>query len=370
MKKAPSPNVGDVVVVPVSDGRAGVGQVVGHDGGKACFYFVLFDFVLDDTEDRSRATEALARPIVLFALTLDALIHHRYWHVVSNAPVVDNVPWPAHKVSVGTHENVVVRDHRGVRERQATEVEAFTMPYQTTVAPIRVQDSLEAHLGLRPWDEETEQLKVDRIIRADEVFADELRRRRRPSSAHVGRVPVGTQLRDDGAIMTRIWLNGDRWNRAYLFDPATGRHQAFRDEKEIGRTAGNGSWMSGRFVATYVGSPQGSIWVQVGQRRYPVDGSTWTRAKVSRVGLWSRLTLGRPGSKTLRLRQVTIYRAVMRWIDWGWDGLDELMADDAAGIHALVNSPDSQDSYLQNKDRAAGPWHLLDGSAAAGRIDG
>lgn len=159
--------------------------------------------------------------------------------------------------------------------------------------------------------------------------------------------------------MTRIWLNGDRWNQAYLYDTETGRHQLFRTRSDVGATAGNGFRMSGGFVATYVAADKHDIYLQVGVRRYPVDGSTQAEAQVGLGGLFTTLVIDRPGMERLTLRQRTPARWLLRRADPSWDGIDELAEDSAAGIAGLFGSADARETYRRVKDPNAGPWDLL-----------
>lgn len=162
--------------------------------------------------------------------------------------------------------------------------------------------------------------------------------------------------------MTQIWLNGDRWNVAYLYDTDSGRHQVFRAPSEIGMTAGNASRMSGRLVATYL-LDENDIYLQVGDRRVPIDGTSRAEAEVAWGGLATNLVVVRPGLPNLALRQRTPSRWLLRRADPTWDGLDELAEDSAAGIAALINSADARETYRRAKSPEAGPWHLLRGRA-------
>lgn len=167
------------------------------------------------------------------------------------------------------------------------------------------------------------------------------------------------QLASGGSV-TRIWLNGDRWNQAYIYDTENGRYQQFRTRSEVGATAGNGSKMSGRFVATYVAQDKHDIWLQVGDSRYPVDGTTHAEAHVRFGGLLTTLVVERPGMSRLTLQQRTPSRWLLRRADPSWDGIDELAEDSASGIASLFNSAEARETYRRVKDPGAGPWHLLE----------
>ncbi len=160
-------NVGDVFIVPVGDGRAGVGQIVARYGG-AGYYFAIFEAVLSLEDARAHARQALGQPILFVALSLDGKLHAGHWTVVDHAPVGDDLPLPAYKVAVGTPENVEVVDFTGDRRRPASKVETELLPYRKTVAPVRLEKALRAWLGLAPWLEAFEELKpAGRMTTAD-----------------------------------------------------------------------------------------------------------------------------------------------------------------------------------------------------------
>lgn len=160
--------------------------------------------------------------------------------------------------------------------------------------------------------------------------------------------------------MTRVWLTGDLYDEAYLYDTATGDHRRYRTGQELGATAGNGAKLGRRFVATYLAPDGHDIVIQVGQNRYPLDGATRARARVSPGGIGTALVLERAGEPTHRLLAWTVHRCVSRVLDPTWDGLDEMVADRAAGIAALVNSSEARESYRRVKSPSAGPWHLVE----------
>src|SRR5699024_5708483 len=92
---APRLALGDVFVVPVGDGRAAVGQIVGTYGSDA-YYFAIFDGVVSVDEVQDRLHDVLTGPVLLLALSMDAKFYAGHWTVVARAPVAD-IPLPAYK---------------------------------------------------------------------------------------------------------------------------------------------------------------------------------------------------------------------------------------------------------------------------------
>lgn len=160
--------------------------------------------------------------------------------------------------------------------------------------------------------------------------------------------------------MTRIWLNGDRYNEAYLFDIESGSYRRYETESAVGVTAGNATRLSGTVVATYVAADETGIWLQKGSTRYPVDGKTRAVAQTTWGGLITTLTVERDGLPRLNLKQRTPARWLLRRVDPAWDGLDEFAEDSAAGIAVLLNSAEARESYRRVKVPDAGPWGLVD----------
>lgn len=165
--------------------------------------------------------------------------------------------------------------------------------------------------------------------------------------------------RDASNRLPRIWLDGDRYNEAFLFDIASGKAKLCKSKQRIGVTAGAGSYLSRRFVAVYVEPDREHVTLQVDQIRYPLDGQTTAVSSVRGRGLYSTLSIERPGLPSVHLRQRTIMRAILQRLDPTYDALDEFMDDFAVGIAGITSSEEAHASYLKVKDPAAGPWALL-----------
>jgi len=161
--------VGDVFIVPVGDGRVGVGQIVGTYG-KDAYYFAIFDTVLPLDEAGDRLSEALACPVLFLALSMDAKLHVGHWTVVGRAPVAADMPLPAYKEAVGVPSHVEVVDYSGTRRRPATPIEAEALPNRKVVAPVRLEKALRASLGLEPWLDIFEDLRAEGRVTTADIF--------------------------------------------------------------------------------------------------------------------------------------------------------------------------------------------------------
>lgn len=157
-----------------------------------------------------------------------------------------------------------------------------------------------------------------------------------------------------------IWLQGPRYNEAYLFDTTTGQATEYKTQDHVGTTAGNGSHMGRKLVATYVEADRQGVVLQIGTMKIPLDGATKATSRVHAVGLYSTLTIERDGHQLIKLRQRTLGRLFFSIIDPTYDGLDEMADDQTDGIAEFANSEESRANYLKVKDHEAGPWYLLD----------
>lgn len=160
---------GDVFIVPTGDGRAGAGQIVGTYG-KVCYYLAIFDWATTLHRAEHDALRALSAPVVFLGLTMDAKFYAGHWTVTTRAPVDPSIPLPAYKEAFGEPDVLHVVDSTGTRRRPATPFEATAFPYRKVVAPVRLERALRASLGLEPWRDELEDLRVERVVPSASVF--------------------------------------------------------------------------------------------------------------------------------------------------------------------------------------------------------
>jgi len=161
--------VGDVFVIPLGDGRAGVGQIVGAYG-KDAFYFAVFDGVLPLAEVKGRAIEFLGRRVRFLALSLDAKLYVGHWTIVGHVPVAASFPLPAYKEAVGAPPGYEVVDFSGTLRRPATPAEAAKLPNRKVVAPVRLERALKAAEGLEPWHEAFDELRFHKFVTTADMF--------------------------------------------------------------------------------------------------------------------------------------------------------------------------------------------------------
>jgi hypothetical protein len=152
--------VGAVFQLPLDRSRVGYGQIVdsfGSSGGH--FYFTAFA-AAHRVGGEAELDAVIRDAPLLLCLSLDALLVNGHWPVVGHRDVdEDRLEWPVCKLATAPGQFVVI-DRTGSALRAATDREAQTLAFQTVVAPIRIENALKAHHGLREWLPEYDRLRM------------------------------------------------------------------------------------------------------------------------------------------------------------------------------------------------------------------
>ncbi|MCC3271701.1 immunity 26/phosphotriesterase HocA family protein [Arthrobacter zhangbolii] len=167
-QRAATPRDGDIFTIPLGDGRVSVGQVI--SSFHSAYYIVVRDFAVRVDELPLRLPEALGAEPVLAGLTFDALIGHGHWKVVDNGPVDGKKYLPAYKTGTAEMGNCMIEDFKGEVWRPATAVEAEIIPFRENTAPIRFEKAMKAHMGLEPWDDSYERIRVGDVVTSADIF--------------------------------------------------------------------------------------------------------------------------------------------------------------------------------------------------------
>ena len=138
---------GDVFVLPLSDGRYGVGQII-ELINKFTFWIVVFDQTMSSMDDLESVNKILQTPkVLLLGQTTDALFYHNVWKVIINVPSIkDTITFPT--FFVRSNGVGVIEDYRGniLREAIPGDQEIYSLPI--SFSPAFFTHSLEFHLGL------------------------------------------------------------------------------------------------------------------------------------------------------------------------------------------------------------------------------
>lgn len=89
---------------------------------------------------------------------------------MAQSPVDPAIPLPAYKEAVGSAMHVEVVDFSGARRRPATLSAAASLPNRKVVAPVRLERALRAGLGLEPWLEPFDELRVENVVPSASIF--------------------------------------------------------------------------------------------------------------------------------------------------------------------------------------------------------
>ncbi|MCQ1957546.1 immunity 26/phosphotriesterase HocA family protein [Arthrobacter sp. zg-Y826] len=169
-RKIPAPKEGDIFTIPLDTGRVAVGQVVASL--HRAYYIVVFDVAVPANEMPLRTPEALRAKPILAGLTFDALIRHGHWHVVDHRPVDSKKFLPAYKTGAGHLGNCMIEDFKGKVWRPATPLEEEIIPFREFDSPISFEMAMKAHIGLTPWDESYERIRVGEVVTSADLFGE------------------------------------------------------------------------------------------------------------------------------------------------------------------------------------------------------
>lgn len=169
-----------------------------------------------------------------------------------------------------------------------------------------------------------------------------------------------------GSELNGVWLGGERYCVAYFLNFETDRVQRFVTKgKAMNVLGGQCRRMLGRYVAWFVNPADQRLMLRVGRDSYVLDGSLEFQHRVTWLGLLSTLVIDPGGRSERRVRSLTVARALMPFIDWTYDGLDELGDDFFIGFPELVASSENRERMIRIHSPTTGPWELLQTRTAA-----
>jgi hypothetical protein len=155
----------------------------------------------------------------------------------------------------------------------------------------------------------------------------------------------------------QVWLSGERSHIGYLLDVASGKVvQSATVKRSDGVTAGVGRRCGRRFVAVYVAADPEGVILQVGARRFPLDGSTEVLHTTRLLGIISSLRVSHPDAGAAKASQFTLRTAFGGGLYTAWDTLSSVNGDFLADVADVAYSPARRELMLKVKDPAGGPW--------------
>lgn len=149
--------VGDVLAIPLADGKIGVGYVAAEYSPSLAFYILLYGEMYPSIDEIGPL--AVGGEPVLWGLTFDAKVHAGHWTVIGNFPPdIGALPLPASKLE--EKGRTIVEDVTGELWRLATQDEVDRLAYRKVVAAVRLENALKAHFGLRDWDPAFDEMRI------------------------------------------------------------------------------------------------------------------------------------------------------------------------------------------------------------------
>ena len=168
--RVPALNDGAVFTIPLDDDRVALGQVI--SSLYRAYYIVVFDSAVPANEVPLRISEVLQTKPFLAGLTFDALIRNGHWRVVDQRPVDSKKYLPAYKTGTSQMGNCMIEDFKGKVWRPASALEEEMIPFRRSTSPIRFEMAMKAHIGLVPWDESYESVRVGEVVTSASLFGD------------------------------------------------------------------------------------------------------------------------------------------------------------------------------------------------------
>ncbi|WP_215454420.1 hypothetical protein [Streptomyces sp. ATCC 21386] len=139
---------GDVLSIPVVEGRIALAQVVETLRGNVLL--AVFSELLDADGPRDVASLELGEPVLLVE-TMDLRIKDRTWQIAGNQEISKDVSIPTYKVWVEPPGEYRTQDvHGNVGDRIPPE-RASGMKHQKSFSPAVVESALRGFHGHGPW---------------------------------------------------------------------------------------------------------------------------------------------------------------------------------------------------------------------------
>ncbi|WIE73865.1 Imm26 family immunity protein [Curtobacterium sp. MCJR17_020] len=165
-------SIGDIFTVPLGDGRAALGQVIGKY--KSSLYVVVFDLVVpEDAVQSLDLSDVAATPPLLARMTFDARFRPGMWQIVGNRAPDQRRFLPAFSYGSDDYDGVQVTNFDGTRTRRAVGREATQIPRLTIDSPIILEKATRAHYGLEPWLPAYDDLRYRPTPTSSDLFGDE-----------------------------------------------------------------------------------------------------------------------------------------------------------------------------------------------------
>lgn len=156
---------GAVVVVPLKDGRLGVGQIVAIYDEDWQYYAMFASAYRPDA--LPSLPELVADDVAMLGLSMDWRISEGAWKVVGTTPAL-SLTLPTYKVSILDYDQGLdgfyIESADGQLGRAVTDEEAEALAYREMLIPMMIEDALNAFHGLGSWEPWMDQLRYRGVV--------------------------------------------------------------------------------------------------------------------------------------------------------------------------------------------------------------
>ena len=162
-KKKIRVKAGDVFQIPIDEARYAYGQVAKKgDVLRVLTYNKTFP-----SNEVPEISNILQQEVLLLTDTMDALIYHGEWKICGNAPVRNDLPKP--KFKFGSEPTFYIIEHDSEYQRIATVEETNQLDFQFSVAPIRIQNAMQAYFGVKEWKSDYDKLTYQYCLEKSQI---------------------------------------------------------------------------------------------------------------------------------------------------------------------------------------------------------
>lgn len=156
--------VGDVFMIPLPDGKAGLGTVAAK--WRQELYLAVFEglFEKDTLPNDVRSLKPL-----LASSSLDAKIWHGHWPLIDGASDPSRIVQPIYKVEEPSGWMAESFDRK--LRFKIDDVTAAQLRYRKCVAPVRLERAFKAHAGALEWRPDYDELRYSEVLRVRESIA-------------------------------------------------------------------------------------------------------------------------------------------------------------------------------------------------------
>lgn len=159
--------IGDVFTMPISEEKAGFGQVVKIPVSSGVFIMAVFKKIYF-IQNSPSLDEIIDDEVLFLGYTMDALLYHKYWHVIGNiSSNLDKIKLPYYKL--GTPPDMQIVNYKGDRIRKAKKDEFDKLEYETSFAPIEYVLALKAYYKLEEWENGFDGLLYEKTLESIEI---------------------------------------------------------------------------------------------------------------------------------------------------------------------------------------------------------